>query len=57
VQGIPLCLPAVPFGVALARFDIQLGLKVQRADQWIRVEEQLEQRVEQPTGKAKGATV
>ena len=57
VQGIPLGLPAIPFSIAFGCFDIEIRLQVQRADERIRVEEQLQQGVQQPTGKAKCATV
>ena len=52
VQRVPLRLPAVALGVALRRFDVELRLNVQRADQRVRVEEQLQQRIQQPPDEA-----
>src|SRR5688572_5011854 len=52
VQRVPLRLPAVALGIALRRFDVELRLEVQRADQRIRVEEQLQQGIQHPPDKA-----
>jgi hypothetical protein len=57
VQRVPFGLPTISFGIAFDGFDVQLGLEVQRADERIRVEEQLQQGVQQAPGKAKRATV
>ena len=47
VQCVPLRLPPVARPVALGRLDVQPRLQVQRANERVRVEEELQQRVQQ----------
>jgi hypothetical protein len=53
VKRIPLRLASVPFGLTFGGFDIQLRLQMKRPDQWIGIEEQFEERIEQAPNQSK----
>ena len=57
VKRVPFRLLPVAVGVAFGRVHVQPRLQVQCVDQWVRVKEQLQQRVEQPPYQTEGAPV
>ena len=52
VERVPLGLTPLTFGFAQSGRLIQLGLRVERRDQRIRIEEQFEQRIQQSPNEA-----
>ena len=52
VECVPFGLAAVAFRFTLGRLDVQARLQVQRANERIRIEEELEKWIEQPPDEA-----